>query len=90
MKRHIREFLAKRICTEREWNEIWLKDPSDDTFLRLFSAKESISKRSGEGIQSLSKIDTRKHNVMQRFFPGYVLSVCSESAAEWEVIRLCD
>lgn len=89
MKRNVREILARRICTEREWNEIWLKDPSKETFLRLFSAKESISKRSGEGIHSLQSIDIREHSVIQKFWGDYVLSVCSESTADWEVIRLC-
>ena len=89
-KRHVPEILARRICTEREWNEIWLKDPSEETFLRLFSAKESISKRSGIGIQGLQSIDIGEHAVKQKFFSGYVLSVCCESTADWEVIHLCD
>ncbi len=87
-KRQIRESLARRICSEREWNELWRRDPSEDTFLRLFSAKESISKRSGEGIRCLSSIDIGEYPVMQKILPGYVLSVCSESTAGWEVIRV--
>ena len=88
-RRHVPESLAKRICTDREWEQVWRKDPSDETFLRLFSAKESIVKRSGEGVRSLAQVDTETYPVRQKFFSEYVLSVCSASEADWEVICIC-
>lgn len=88
-KRTVREALVKRICTGREWEEIWLRNPTEDTFLRLFSAKESIVKRSGEGIRSLSNVDTEEYPVRQTALSEYVLSVCSGSVADWEVVHVC-
>lgn len=88
-ERPVNDSLAKRICTAHEWENIWQRNPSEETLIHLFSAKESIVKMSGEGIRSLGTVDTCEYPVRQRRFPGYVLSVCTLSAADWEVVQIC-
>ncbi|MDO4852850.1 MAG: 4'-phosphopantetheinyl transferase superfamily protein [Clostridia bacterium] len=87
-ERTVSESLAKRICTPREWKQIWLPSPTEQTFRNLFSAKESIVKRSGEGLMALSTVDTKDYPVRQMEFLSYVLSVCSDRVERWEVIKL--
>ena len=88
--RPVRESLAKRICTDQEWNEVWLKKPDDKTFLALFSGKESIVKRSGRGLSDMTNVEVARFPVMQTWILDYVLSVCSERIGTAEVISLCE
>ena len=86
--RPITESLARRICTPSEWETVWKKNPTDETFRNLFSAKESMVKRSGEGLQSIAKVDvTATDAVRQLFFEDYVLSAVSAPQTGWEVYR---
>ena len=88
-RRAVNDSLARRICTPHEWETIWQQDPSEETLIRLFSAKESIVKMSGEGIRALGTVDTCEYPVRQKKISEYVLSVCTESAADWEVVQIC-
>lgn len=85
--RPITQSLARRICNDREWNKLWLPMPTNETFRNLFSAKECIVKRSGDGLCALKQADVTTAGVRQMTFDDYVLSVCAEATREWEVYR---
>ena len=87
--RHITEALARRICTDAELERLWNRNPTDEGFRDLFSAKEALVKRSGVGIAGLKGADlTQKTNAVRQLrFSDYVLSVASESNCEWEVYQ---
>ena len=88
--RPISDALAKRVCTAHEYQDVWLKNPKDETFRNLFSAKESFVKRTGEGLTALSKVDTlMEPTIRQRFMEPYVLSITTDCCSEWEVY-VCD
>ncbi len=86
--RPVTDALAERISTETEVQTVWLPARTGETFRDLFSAKESIVKRSGEGLRALCTVDTTEDKtVRQMHFADYVLSVSTESEAVWEVFR---
>ena len=88
--RPIGDALAKRICTEREYREVWQRDPREETFRNLFSAKESCVKCSGEGLMALSKVDTLTvTTIRQHVLEPYILSIATECEMEGEIYR-CD
>ncbi len=86
--RPVGDALAERICTDREYREVWQRDPRDETFRNLFSAKECCVKRSGEGLMALSKVDTLSvAAIRQHVFEPYVLSIATDCEKEGEVYR---
>ncbi len=72
--------LALHILCEAEQEALWLPDPTDACFCRLFSAKESVLKRSGRGFsQPMREVNLCTcADVQQQMLGEYVLSVCSE------------
>ena len=80
------EALLRRICTDREWEQ--MKHRTDEAFRDLFSAKEALVKRSGEGLRDIRREDVTTTNAVRQLrFSDYVLSVASECTCEWEVLE---
>lgn len=85
-KRPITDRLARKICTDQEWETIWKRSPTEETFRDLFSAKESLVKCSGKGLMALAAADTRNNpRIRQYRFDDYVVSAASEVDCTWEV-----
>lgn len=84
--RAVSDALVRRVFTERELKTVWEPQPTAKTFRDVFSAKESVVKRSGEGLKGLCAVDTtRERTIRQRRMEPYVLSVSSEENCIWEV-----
>ena len=82
------EKLARRFCTEAEFSTLEHSENRDIEYIKLWTAKEAISKYEGVGISlSFSKIDSSKYNLFSKEYlsEGFVLSVCTDRAEQMEI-----
>ncbi|MBQ7391080.1 MAG: 4'-phosphopantetheinyl transferase superfamily protein [Clostridia bacterium] len=79
--------MANRWFSENE-QKIFFASPSKETFLRIWTRKEAYAKYTGEGLRTLSKIDTEalaKEGSISFFdyrIDNILISVCASSGAE--------
>ncbi|MBE6698995.1 MAG: 4'-phosphopantetheinyl transferase superfamily protein [Ruminococcaceae bacterium] len=79
--------MANRWFSENE-QKIFFTSPSKETFLRIWTRKEAYAKYTGEGLRTLSKVDTEtltKEGSIHFFdyrIDNILISVCASSGAE--------
>ena len=69
--------VARRVCTAAELEMLEQSENKDVDFIKLWTAKETISKYEGMGLSlPFSEIVTNRYFVQSWLLGGYVLSIC--------------
>ena len=79
--------VARRVCTVAELEMLEQSENKDAEFIKLWTAKEAISKYEGMGLSlPFAKIDTNKYNVLTRLSSNgkFVLSACCHESTSFQ------
>ncbi len=82
-KRSVNLKIADRFFAADEQKTV--TDP--DSFFYVWTRKEALLKQKGEGLKNITKYSVLKNdNIKTIITDGFILSVCGENAADFEVI----
>jgi 4'-phosphopantetheinyl transferase len=82
--------VARKVCTAGEFKMLEQSSNKDVEFIKLWTAKEAISKYEGMGLSlPFARIDTSKYNLLTQLIANdkCALSICSDYAINHQNIK---